>query len=115
MILEKTCLNCNKALPQTEGKRAKQFCNSTCRSNYWQKEKRKNSDKSLTKVAAAISLAALPANKRNKDKVPPKKEVSQEAKTGFKTLDELKATCPENLKGIDRSIWISEQRVKYNV
>lgn len=35
------CLECHKLLPQTKGKRAKQFCNSTCRSNYWQKAKRK--------------------------------------------------------------------------
>lgn len=35
------CLECNKNLEQTLGKRAKQFCNSTCRSNFWQKAKRK--------------------------------------------------------------------------
>jgi hypothetical protein len=35
------CLECSKDLEQTVGKRAKQFCNSTCRSNYWQKAKRK--------------------------------------------------------------------------
>lgn len=28
------CLQCNKWVPQTEGKRAKKFCNDTCRSNY---------------------------------------------------------------------------------
>jgi hypothetical protein len=31
------CLNCKKDLVQTAGKREKIFCNSTCRSNYWQK------------------------------------------------------------------------------
>lgn len=35
------CTECNKEIPQTVGKRAKIFCNSTCRSNHWQKEKRK--------------------------------------------------------------------------
>lgn len=35
------CLECKKDLEQTPGKRTKQFCNSTCRSNYWQKSKRK--------------------------------------------------------------------------
>lgn len=35
------CLECEKGLSQIEGKREKQFCNSTCRSNYWQKSKRR--------------------------------------------------------------------------
>src|SRR5688572_12517371 len=30
-----------------------------------------------------------------------------------KTLDELKSRCPAELKGIDRTIWISEQKEKY--
>lgn len=34
------CLNCNKPLEQTPGKKAKQFCNVSCRSSYWQKQKR---------------------------------------------------------------------------
>lgn len=40
------CLNCGKEIEQNPKKRAKQFCNSTCRSGYWQRqksaEKRKN-------------------------------------------------------------------------
>lgn len=35
------CLQCNKWLNQTAGKRAKRFCNSTCRSNYWYGKKYK--------------------------------------------------------------------------
>lgn len=34
------CLECGKELIQTPGKRPKQFCNVTCRSNYWQKKNR---------------------------------------------------------------------------
>lgn len=34
------CLNCNSDLIQQKGKRKKIFCDSTCRSNYWQKTKR---------------------------------------------------------------------------
>lgn len=34
------CLNCGEHISQTLGKREKQFCDSTCRSNYWQKKKR---------------------------------------------------------------------------
>jgi len=36
------CLNCGKEIIQTPHKKIKIFCNSTCRSNYWQKEKRKS-------------------------------------------------------------------------
>jgi len=35
------CLECKSDLVQLEGKREKQFCNSSCRSNYWQKAQRK--------------------------------------------------------------------------
>ena len=35
------CLECKNDLIQTQGKRERQFCNSTCRSNFWQKAKRK--------------------------------------------------------------------------
>ena len=34
------CLNCNSELIQIKGKREKIFCDSTCRSNYWQKSDR---------------------------------------------------------------------------
>jgi hypothetical protein len=32
-----------------------------------------------------------------------------------KTLGELKSRCPAELKGIDRSMWISEERQKYGI
>lgn len=34
------CKNCGNPLVQSPKKRAKQFCDSTCRSGYWQKQKR---------------------------------------------------------------------------
>lgn len=34
------CLNCGKNLEQNDTKKAKKYCNSTCRSNHWQKEQR---------------------------------------------------------------------------
>jgi len=43
------CLNCGKELYNIDGKRGKKFCNSTCRSNFWQKCKRKNKENSLDK------------------------------------------------------------------
>lgn len=32
-----------------------------------------------------------------------------------KTLDELRSRCPIELNGIDRTIWISEQKEKYGI
>jgi TPP-dependent pyruvate/acetoin dehydrogenase alpha subunit len=34
------CLNCGKEIKQLPKKREKIYCNSTCRSNYWQKSER---------------------------------------------------------------------------
>jgi len=48
------CLNCDTELEQTEGKREKQFCNSTCRSNYWQKAKRKKKLNNITDLAKDV-------------------------------------------------------------
>ena len=39
------CLECQKELIQTEGRRQKTFCNSTCRSRYWQKKQPKKASK----------------------------------------------------------------------
>lgn len=38
--MDKFCLCCGKEIKQTEGKREKVYCDTTCRSNYWQKAKR---------------------------------------------------------------------------
>lgn len=32
-----------------------------------------------------------------------------------KTLDELKAMCPTDITGLDRSAWIADNRIKYNI
>lgn len=37
----KNCKKCGKELTQTEGRRAKQFCNSNCRSTFWQNKNKK--------------------------------------------------------------------------
>lgn len=34
------CKNCGEKLENVSGKRQKEFCNGTCRSNYWQKQAR---------------------------------------------------------------------------
>jgi endogenous inhibitor of DNA gyrase (YacG/DUF329 family) len=35
------CPECKKPIISTPGKRPKKFCSTTCRSNFWQKQKRK--------------------------------------------------------------------------
>jgi hypothetical protein len=43
------CKHCEEEVPQVPGKKKKEFCNNTCRSNYWyakNKKKEKNSSNS---------------------------------------------------------------------
>lgn len=37
--MEIKCLECGKPVPQTFGKRKKEYCNSTCRTKFWKKKK----------------------------------------------------------------------------
>ncbi len=60
------CPNCGKEIEQTEGKRTKQFCNSTCRSNVWQKQKRKA--KENTPKTIPDKKVIIPENKTNEPK-----------------------------------------------
>lgn len=55
------CLECGTELTQTPGKRAKTFCNVTCRSNYWQKNKRKKSGKGIGKSGRPSAKSPKPA------------------------------------------------------
>ena len=38
------CKHCKKDLVHLPGKRKKEFCNDTCRSNFWQKERRRKNN-----------------------------------------------------------------------
>lgn len=53
------CLNCNAEIEQTLGKRERMFCNSTCRSNYWQKQKR------LKKATKIVSDKVVKENNKH--------------------------------------------------
>lgn len=64
------CLNCTKQIPQTPGKRRKDFCNSTCRSNYWQKQKRK--EKKIVPTIAINDLTQPNLNVKHVTLPPPK-------------------------------------------
>ena len=39
------CKFCNKWIPKSTGKRKKEFCNNTCRSNYWYDKNKKGGKK----------------------------------------------------------------------
>lgn len=60
------CLECKKDLVQTAGKRAKQFCNSTCRSNYWQKAKRRVEANNKPKKKAEVEEQRNPKTETRK-------------------------------------------------
>ncbi len=85
------CPNCQKELIQVEGKREKLFCNSTCRSNVWAKNKRK---------------ATVPEPKKEEPNTPPKIP---------KNLIELREMCPKNLDSFARAEWTRINRVKYGI
>ena len=54
-VIYKRCLNCGENLNHTEGKREKVFCNTTCRSNYWQKSERlEKKGLSVEQIVSAI-------------------------------------------------------------
>jgi endogenous inhibitor of DNA gyrase (YacG/DUF329 family) len=106
------CLNCKKEVLQTPGKRERQFCNSTCRSNFWQKAKRKvaqnnkpGNKKRLQKERNTVSQAA--AKHSN--------PLTPDACVKPKNLDELKALCPFEAGTDERRVWVAEERQKYGI
>jgi endogenous inhibitor of DNA gyrase (YacG/DUF329 family) len=74
------CLECKKEVIQTPGKRERQFCNSTCRSNYWQKAKRK------------IAKNNIPENK---------KRIKKERKTSHKLSENNEYTQPLEISAME--------------
>lgn len=64
------CKHCKKDLEHLPGKRKKEFCNYTCRSNFWQKERRKKNN--------AVKLEK--EKKEPEPVVPHEKEESKEEK-----------------------------------
>lgn len=101
-----------------ENKREKKFCNSTCRSSYWQKEKVKMK---ATKKPVKESIVEKNAIKEmNNDLIERLsltmfEPIHNLVATEPKTLEELKSACPKNLTGFEKSAWISENRLKFNI
>jgi len=79
------CPNCEKEIEQTKGKRKKKFCNSTCRSNVWQKKKRKLEEKKPENTTTPVNI---PENKTNE---PKEGSGAFFLKYGVSTWEEVKA------------------------
>lgn len=106
------CLKCGKKLVQLPGKRAKSYCNSTCRSGNWHISHRAaekvKEEKPKKKKAAGTKVISVTKKKIVSDGasfIDPNKP----------TLKQIKDSCPASLKGIDRSLWISEKRQSLGV
>jgi hypothetical protein len=60
------CRHCQNELTHIEGRRKKEFCNTTCRSNFWQKERRKGIKiTDLNKQTQKVKDVTTPATKTN--------------------------------------------------
>ncbi len=68
------CLHCNKWMTDGTGKRKKQFCNNTCRSNYWYAKNKKGAKvqvKDLTKPTNLIKPQETPKSNYSFNTVAP--------------------------------------------
>lgn len=125
------CLHCSGPLIHVPGRKKKSFCNANCRNKYFYAERKKQIE------AAKAILVQLPSDylKLNKvsaiksdgtvikDVTKPTNVIKphEQPKTNYtidtrpKTLDQLKALCPAELTGFDRSAWIANERQKYGI
>ena len=79
------CLNCGVEVPQTKGKRAKQFCNPKCRMEYWKKKKseirkepdlsfldiqkpQESPDRFLAEMEETFKIGGTPKNDKSEEK-----------------------------------------------
>lgn len=69
----------------------------------------------IKKVEAKINNTNQVANTVEPEKPMGSEKSNFVVDTNPKTLDQLKALCPPELKGFDRSEWIRENRLKFNV
>ncbi len=109
------CKKCGTELTQTEGRRAKEFCNSNCRSTFWQKNKKKIND--LSEVS---SVKHIPASKReicaavaeqvHEEKSEPQLDI-EEIKNQIKAIREEKIP-KERDTILGRKVWSAEQEKK---
>lgn len=53
-IKTEKCLECKKEIIQTSGKRKRQFCNSSCRSLFWQKQQKVKKESVIEKILPIV-------------------------------------------------------------
>lgn len=82
------CLFCNSDLIQTAGKKEKQFCNTSCRSNYWYGKNKKGK----FKVGSTIGKSVITEVK----------EIKQETIV-------TAILPPKNLTGMALELWQNRQ------
>jgi len=126
-ILEtkKKCIQCDKIIYNTGGKREKIFCNSSCRSKFWLRKKMKAkkdeqeknilTDTLIPKIQTATPEQVIEINKAFIKQLEERYGVLNPLNNNPKTLEELKKLCPKELVGFDKGAWISENRLKFNI
>lgn len=116
------CLNCSAPLSHTPGRRPKKFCSSSCRVKHCLKKKKAGKEVPPTPV-----IVPQKPKTQVKDLTKPTNEIkpAEQPKTNYtvntaeekkpRNLDELKALCPPELTGFDRSNWVATERQKYGI
>lgn len=92
------CLNCQKELLQTVGKRTKQFCNTSCRSGYWQKEKAK--ERAIEKKATTPVMSGIKNKSKETDYISP-----ELAKDSLKKTMKIINVMPKGLSITEQIQW----------
>ena len=101
------CKHCKKDLEHLPGKRKKEFCNDTCRSNFWQKERRRKINEAMDLKEKKESEPVVPSEKEEPKEEKKRKPVIPNlhdpregsmaffSKYGVSTYAELKNTQSE--------------------
>lgn len=110
--MEIKCLQCDKVVPQTSGKRKKEYCGPTCRTKYWKKKKDAGKEK---KGRGRPKKEIIEAPKKPYD-APKSNKIQDEPdfKKGQQSADDtfMGHKIPKGLKGIELSIWKAELKEK---
>lgn len=115
------CLQCSKWIKQPEGKRAKLFCNNTCRSNFWYSKNKKTDNnpkiKDLNRATNVLKPQEQPRTNYSINTTPEPKMSFLDTPESF--LNELQsATTSDQLESIGRRIdksnfsWSIKQRLQ---
>lgn len=138
------CLQCSEPLRHVPGRKEKSFCNVNCRNKYFYAQRKKviADAKALlvslppdyitfTKVGVLTKEGGIKPifpKPRKKPKESPLEATGESIRFVEKaeneaynaprwpsSLDELRALCPPELTGLERSGWIATERQKYGI